>query len=66
MKHYLPLAKNEEAEIWAKQRVMKQQEDPSVIVPDDERVEDAGLNYEEAPPPAVGKTVRQKKAMAIA
>ena len=50
MEHYLPLAKEKEAEIWAKQRAMKKQDDPSIIVPDDERVEDAGLNYEEAPP----------------
>lgn len=64
MKHYLPLAKNEEAEIWAKQRVMRQQEDPSIVVPDDERVEDAGLNYEDAPVQA--KTARRKRAMATA
>lgn len=66
MKHYLPLAKNEEAEIWAKQKAMKQQEDPSVIVPDDERVEDAGLNYDEAQAPTQSKNARRKKAMAIA
>ncbi len=66
MKHYRPLAKNEEAEICAKQRVMRKQEDPSIVVPDDERVEDAGLNYEEAPTPAVSKTAHQKMVMAIA
>jgi hypothetical protein len=66
MKHYLPLAKNEEAEIWAKQRVMRQQQDPSIVVPDDERVEDAGLNYEAAPTTAVSKTARRKTAMAVA
>jgi hypothetical protein len=27
---------------------MKKKDDPSIIVPDEERVEDAGLNYEEA------------------
>ena len=62
MRHYLPLTKEEEAEIWARQRAMKQLDDPSIIVPDEERVEDAGLNYEEAPAPAK----RKKKAMAIA
>jgi hypothetical protein len=61
MRHYLPLSKEEEAEIWAKQRTMKQQDDPSIIVPDEERVEDAGLNYEEAIAP---KSTRRKKAMA--
>ena len=55
MRHYLPLAKEEEAEIWARQRAMKQQDDPSIIVPDEERVEDAGLNYEEAPAPVASK-----------
>jgi hypothetical protein len=65
MRHYLPLKKDEEAEIWARQRAMKQQDHPSIIVPDEERVEDAGLNYEEAPVPAAGKA-RKKKAMAVA
>jgi hypothetical protein len=66
MRHYLPLAKEEEAEIWAKQRAMKQQDDPSIVVPDDERVEDAGLNYEEAAAPVRTKNVRRKRAMATA
>jgi hypothetical protein len=57
MKYYIPLAKGEEAEIWAKQRALKQQDDPSIVVPDDERVEDAGLSYEET-----GARVRTKKA----
>jgi hypothetical protein len=62
MRHYLPLTKEAEAEIWAKQRAMKQQDDPSIIVPDEERVEDAGLNYEEVPTSAKHK----KKTMAVA
>jgi hypothetical protein len=66
MRHYLPLTKDDEAEIWARQRAMKQQDDPSIVVPDEERVEDAGLNYEDAPVHAVSKTTRRKKAMAIA
>ena len=66
VRHYLPLAKEEEAEIWARQRAMKQQDHPSIVVPDEERVEDAGLNYEETPAPVVSKTARTKKAMAIA
>lgn len=66
MKHYLPLAKEEEAEIWAKQLAMKQQDDPSIVVPDDERVEDAGLNYEEAAAPVPTKNARRKRAMATA
>jgi len=68
MRHYLPLPKNREAEIWALRREMKRQDDPSIIVPDEERVEDAGLNYEEAPIPTAAKVVpaRKKRAMAIA
>ena len=65
MRHYLPLKKEEEADIWARQRAMKQQDHPSIIVPDEERVEDAGLNYEEAPVPVASKA-RKKKAMAAA
>jgi hypothetical protein len=64
MEHYLPLTKEEEAEIWAKQRAMKKQDDPSIIVPDEERVEDAGLNCEEATAPSRPKI--RKKAMATA
>ena len=65
MKHYLPLAKEEESEIWARQRAMKQQDHPSIVVPDEERVEDAGLNYEEAAP-VLMKTPLRKRAMATA
>lgn len=65
MKHYLPLTKEEEADIWARQRAMKQQDDPSIIVPDEERVEDAGLNYEEAPVTTASRA-RKKKVMAVA
>jgi hypothetical protein len=39
---YLPMAKGEEAAIWEQQR--KRAVDPTTEVPDDERVEDAGLN----------------------
>jgi hypothetical protein len=64
MRHYLPLTKDEEAEIWVKLRAIKRQDDPSIIVPDEERVEDAGLNYEE--PPTANKPARRKRAMANA
>jgi hypothetical protein len=45
---------------------MKRQDDPSVTVPDEERVEDAGLNYEEPAGPSGNKTIRNKKAASIA
>ena len=66
MKHYLPLTKDEEAEIWARQKAMKKQDDPTIIVPDDERVEDAGLSCEETPVSSSSKIARKKKAMAVA
>lgn len=65
MRHYFPLRKEEEAEIWARQRTMNQQDHPSIIVPDEERVEDAGLQYEETVPTTVNRG-RKKKAMAAA
>ena len=66
MRYYLPLTKDEEVEIWTQQRAIKQRDDSSIIVPDEERVEDAGLNYEEARASAPSKTTRQKKAIATA
>jgi hypothetical protein len=66
MRHYLPLPKEKEADIWRLQREMRKQDDPSIVVPDDERVEDAGLNYEEAPAPISTKTARAKRALVTA
>ncbi len=42
MPYYIPLSKAKEAELWAKQKAIAA--DVSGQVPDDERVEDAGLN----------------------
>ncbi len=64
MKHYLPPSKEEEVEIWARMRAIKKEDDHNIIVPDDERVEDAGLNYEEAPAPS--RSTHLKRAMAVA
>lgn len=47
LQHYLPLAKKSEAAMWARQKTIKQALDPSLIVPDEERVEDAGLFAED-------------------
>jgi hypothetical protein len=46
LRFYAPLDKNIEAEIWAKQKKLRDRKQP--MVPDDERVEDAGLNEEVA------------------
>jgi hypothetical protein len=64
MRHYVPLPKQEEAEIWTKQRRVRQTADQSIIVPDDERVEDAGLYYEDAL--ASKRSMTKKKAAAVA
>ena len=64
MRHFVPLSKHEEAEIWARQRAIQQSADQSMIVPDDERVEDAGLYYDDAPVPNRNKT--KKKVAAVA
>jgi hypothetical protein len=66
MRHYLPLQKDEESEIWRLQREMRKQDDPSIIVPDDERVEDAGLNYDEPTVAAPGKPSRRKRELVTA
>jgi hypothetical protein len=42
LRFYVPLAKDEEAAIWERER--KRSLDPTTVVPDDERVEDAGLS----------------------
>jgi hypothetical protein len=66
MRHYLPIPKEEEAEIWARQRAMKHQDDQTLMVPDEERVEDAGLNYEEAAVRVSTQIARRKRAMVTA
>jgi hypothetical protein len=64
LKHYAPLSKQEEAEIWARQKALKHHVHPSVIVPEDERVEDADLTSEEPAPTAKRKEAREKRARA--
>jgi len=64
LKHYLPLSKQEEAVIWARQKELKRHEHPSISVPEDERVEDADLTCEEPAPPSRRKEVREKRALA--
>src|ERR1035437_9688934 len=64
LRHYLPLPKEEEAKIWARNWAMKQQDHPSIVVPDEERVEDAGLHYEEpAATAAKGRSRRLKQKL---
>jgi hypothetical protein len=48
LKYYPPLEKGKAEYIWERQRTLAQALDPSIIVPDDERVEDAGLQYEDS------------------
>jgi hypothetical protein len=58
LRFYIPLGKGEEEAIWVQQR---NRVDPTVEVPDDERVEDAGLDNVIEFPPA-----RPKKPLAVA
>lgn len=55
---YRPLDKDREATIWAKQRELRRVEDPALSLPDDERVEDAGLQAEEEP---IGNRSRKRR-----
>lgn len=50
---YVPLSKTAEAEIWSKQKKLKT---TTFVVPDEERVEDAGLNDD----PLILSNIRQK------
>ncbi len=47
LQYYLPLSKEAETRIWERQRVVSRVSDPSLGVPEDERVEDAGLDHED-------------------
>jgi len=54
-RHFVPLPKDEEAQIWARQRQRRTAEAAAPAVPEDERVEDAGLtdaDVHPAPGPA--------------
>lgn len=61
--HYLPLPKDEEARIWQRQKELKQAQHPSTIVPEEELVEDAGLNAEEPPMTQTKKPKRKREAV---
>ena len=45
-RYYKPLADVEEVQIWDRQSELRARETQSVLVPDDQRVEDAGLDLE--------------------
>jgi hypothetical protein len=64
LRYYFPLTKEAERDIWERQRQIRCQQHPSTIVPDEERVEDAGLNYEE--PTAAPSQTARKQAVAVA
>jgi hypothetical protein len=65
---YVPKPKDLLAEIWARQRALTAGEQAAdATLPDDERVEDAGLEYEETDVPVVDKRVpvaRSRRAAA--
>lgn len=65
LQFYLPLSKEKESAIWARQRTMTTPAHPSTIVPDEERVEDAGLNYEETSVAALPPQSRKRVLAAV-
>ncbi|KFL46320.1 hypothetical protein IL54_1736 [Sphingobium sp. ba1] len=46
---YVPVPKDELSDIWAQQKARARSEPSTLGLPDDERVEDAGLDYDEPP-----------------
>ena len=48
--YFVPLAKDKESQIWEKQKARHDKTEIDFIVPDDERVEDAGLTDEDVIP----------------
>jgi hypothetical protein len=63
LRYYVPLAKEKEAEIWEMQRGS---EPLAAEVPDDERVEDAGLSEDESPLAKTSRNPRRQYQMVFA
>ena len=49
-RHFVPLPKEDEQMIWERQRQRRAETPPTVLVPEDERVEDAGLTDDDVQP----------------
>jgi hypothetical protein len=57
LRFYVPVPKEELSAIWAKQRELTRNESATeMVVAEDERVEDAGLDYDDEPSPPTSKT----------
>jgi hypothetical protein len=63
LRYYVPLAKEKEAEIWQTQR---NSEPLAADVPDDERVEDAGLSEEDSTPVKTSRNPKRQYQMVFA
>lgn len=63
LRYYVPLAKGKEEEIWGKQRVP---ESLAADVPDDERVEDAGLLEDDSTPVKTSRNAKRQYHMVFA
>jgi len=61
---YEPLSKEALAEVWAKQRAAKAKLAAAITLPEDERVEDAGLDYEDAASPGNAKSEKKERVAA--
>jgi hypothetical protein len=57
IRHYVPLSKEAEERLWEERRAL--QAHPSTIVPDEERVEDAGLQAEDDAP--IARPAKKKR-----
>jgi hypothetical protein len=65
LRFYVPLPKDELTAIWAQQKALTRgQPTADMGLPEDERVEDAGLDHEEEPAPAPILTSKRTKRLA--
>jgi len=63
-RHYVPLPKNEEAQIWEAQKARRLDDPEAYLVADDERVEDAVLTDEDIQPTPSANSNRSVLAVA--
>ena len=64
--HYIPPKKEEEAKIWNAQRELRKDNLENYLVPEDERVEDAGLTDEDFKPTALKDLAEKKSVVEVA
>lgn len=65
-RYFLPLPKADEIRIWAERKRLQVEDINPLLVPDDERVEDAALTDQDVQPSSTGKFVRARAVPALA